>query len=254
MCGIAGIARRDGSPIADPAALSSVLSGALAHRGPDGAGTWTSPARDVLLVHRRLAIIDLSADAAQPMMVGGRHLIVFNGEVYNYRELRRALEARGERLRTASDTEVLLRLLVLDGPAALDRVRGMFALAWWNADARALVLARDRYGIKPLFVAAGPGSVAFASELRALRTAKLVDAAPSPEAMLAFLAWGSVPPPLAWNRGAEMLEPGTWFEWRQNGVERRGYSPTRASSINRPTPPFRPAISRRGRETLFATV
>src|SRR6187397_226850 len=158
MCGIAGVARRDGSSLADPQALAGVLDKALAHRGPDGCGTWTSPAADVLLVHRRLAIIDLSAGAAQPMMLDGRHLIVFNGEVYNYRELRRELEARGERLRSASDTEVLLRLLVLDGPAALERVRGMFALAWWNAEARALVLARDRYGIKPLFVAAAPGS------------------------------------------------------------------------------------------------
>ena len=222
MCGIAGVARRDGSPIADPQALAGVLGKALAHRGPDGSGTWTSPAADVLLVHRRLAIIDLSAGAAQPMMLDGRHLIVFNGEVYNYRELRRELESRGERLRSASDTEVLLRLLVLDGPAALERVRGMFALAWWNAEARALLLARDRYGIKPLFVAAAPGSIAFGSELRALRSAKFIDREPDPAALLAFLAWGSVPPPLAWNRGAEMLEPGSWFEWRQDGGERRG--------------------------------
>src|SRR4051812_47661772 len=212
MCGIAGVAHRGGSALTDPRALGGILSGAMAHRGPDGSGTWVAPGSDVLLVHRRLAIIDLTTDAAQPMMLDGRHVIVFNGEIYNYRELRADLESRGVRFRTASDTEVLLHLLAADGPAGLARARGMFALAWWNAGARSLVLARDRFGIKPLYVAAGAGSLAFASELRTLRAAALVDADPSPAAMLAFLAWGSVPPPLAWNRGAEMLEPGTWFE------------------------------------------
>src|SRR5262245_32948912 len=144
MCGIAGVARRDGSPIGDPAALAGTLGRALAHRGPDGSGAWTSPASDVVLVHRRLAIIDPGPEAAQPMMIDGRHLIVFNGEIYNYRELRAELESRGDRFRTSSDTEVLLRLIARDGAAALARLRGMFALAWWNASDRALLLARDR--------------------------------------------------------------------------------------------------------------
>ena len=222
MCGIAGVVRRDGSPIDDPKSLADVLRSTLSHRGPDGSGAWTSPACDVLLVHRRLAIIDLSADAAQPMMIDGRHLIAFNGEVYNYRELRADLEARGERFRTKSDTEVLLRLIASDGPDALARVRGMFALAYWDIDSQSLLLARDRFGIKPLYVAATPGSIAFASELRALRRAKLVDRRPSAAAVLAFLSWGSVLPPLAWNDGAEMLAAGSWFEWGRDGRERRG--------------------------------
>ena len=98
----------------------------------------------------------------------GRYHIVFNGEIYNYRELRSALESRGERFTTGSDTEVLLRLLVCDGVQSLARLRGMFAFGWWDADARALVVARDRFGMKPLYVAAGSGSIAFASEARAL--------------------------------------------------------------------------------------
>jgi asparagine synthase (glutamine-hydrolysing) len=110
----------------------------------------------------------------------------------------------------------------VDGVSALARARGMFALAWWDAQARALLLARDRFGIKPLYIAAAPGRLAFASELRALRAAKFVDAKPSPSAVLGFLAWGSVPAPLAWNQGAEMLEAGSWLEWRQDGMERRG--------------------------------
>src|SRR5437016_1032708 len=107
MCGIAGVARCAGPIEPDPAAT---LSRALAHRGPDGEGVWRSPSRDVLLVHRRLAIIDPTPSGAQPMQTrDSRHSIVFNGEVYNYRELRRALEARGERFDTSGDTEVLLR-------------------------------------------------------------------------------------------------------------------------------------------------
>lgn len=235
MCGIAGIVSRDGAPIDGAQAVASVLDRALAHRGPDGSGVWHSAGRDVLLVHRRLAIIDVSDAARQPMATAdGRCTVTFNGEVYNHRELRRELEARGERFATASDTEVLLRLVALDGAAALARVRGMFAFACWDNAARTLLLARDRYGIKPLYIASGaaaaagasaPGrgrAIAFASELHALRAAGLIDTRPSPDAVLAFLAWGSVPAPLAWHAGVEMLEPGTWYEWRQDGGERRG--------------------------------
>jgi asparagine synthase (glutamine-hydrolysing) len=222
MCGIAGVVQRDGSPIVDLPVLTATLDAALAHRGPDGAGIWQSPGADALLVHRRLAIIDPSPAGAQPMAsADGRFVLVFNGEVYNYRELRHALEARGERFKTSSDTEVLLRLLALDGAPALARVRGMFALACWNAGERSLLLARDRFGIKPLYVAASVRTVAFASELGALVGASLVDPEPSPAAVLGFLAWGSVPPPLAWNRGVEMLEAGSWYIWR-DGNKRRG--------------------------------
>src|SRR5207247_1836301 len=153
MCGIAGVVSWD-RPIAEPARVARVLADALAHRGPDGRATWIPPSEDVLLVHRRLAIIDPGPDGAQPMATpDGRHRIVFNGEVYNYRELRRDLEAGGERFSTASDTEVLLRLIVRGGPAALARVRGMFAFAWWDAEERTLLVARGRFGLKALYVA-----------------------------------------------------------------------------------------------------
>jgi asparagine synthase (glutamine-hydrolysing) len=223
MSGIAGIVRRDGAEIDRLETMAHAFSGALAHRGPDGAGAWRSPDRDVLLVQRRLAAIDLTRNAAQPMRsADGRHIIVFNGAIYNYRELRHDLERRSVSFTTASDTEVLLRLITLEGPRALARVRGMFALAVWDEEDGSLLLGRDRFGIKPLYVVVGSKQIAFASELGALRMAGLVGNKPAPAAVLAFLGWGTVPSPLAWNRDAEMLEAGTWVEWDQEGAERRG--------------------------------
>jgi asparagine synthase (glutamine-hydrolysing) len=221
MCGIAGVVQRDGPLQGDVPAMASTLSAALAHRGPDGAGTWTaSPSQgaNVLLVHRRLAIIDPGPGGAQPMSTpDGRHHIVFNGEIYNYRVLRADLESRGDRCVTGSDTEVLLRLVVRDGPSSLARVRGMFAFAMWDATDRSLLLARDRFGIKPLYLAAGSRQIAFASELGALRAAHLATGDISPSGVLAFMRWGSVPPPLTWQRGVEMIAPGSWHRWRFGG-------------------------------------
>ena len=215
MCGVAGVVRQGGAIAPDP---SAALGAALAHRGPDGRGVWRSPSRDVLLVHARLAIIDPGPTGAQPMATpDGRHHIVFNGEVYNYRELRASLEGRGERFTTGSDTEVLLRLLACDGPSALARVRGMFALWWWDAEARSLVLARDRFGIKPLYVAATDRSIAFASEIHALVSSGLVERTIDPAGVLGFLAWGTVPPSLTYVAGVESLSPGSWMRWSQDG-------------------------------------
>jgi asparagine synthase (glutamine-hydrolysing) len=215
MCGIAGVVRRDGAIAPDP---SAALGAALAHRGPDGRGVWRAAAHDALLVHTRLAIIDPGPSGAQPMAsADGRHRIVFNGEVYNYRELRQLLDRRGERFTTGSDTEVLLRLLALDGAAALAQVRGMFALAWWDAESRALVLARDRFGIKPLYVTATERSIAFASEIHALVSSGLVERAIDPAGVLGFLAWGTVPPSLTYLAGVESLPAGSWLRWSQDG-------------------------------------
>ncbi|HUK32783.1 MAG TPA: asparagine synthase (glutamine-hydrolyzing) [Vicinamibacterales bacterium] len=220
MCGIAGLVDYD-RPLDGVSSLVASFDASLAHRGPDGAGAWTTPggvAPGVLLVHRRLAIIDPTQRGAQPMTTpDGRHHMVFNGEIYNHVALRAELASRGERFQTESDTEVLLRLVALDGPAALTRVRGMFAFACWDASDRSLLVARDRFGIKPLYVATRDTHVAFASELSALAAAGLVDNTPSTAGVLAFLEWGSVPPPLTWKRGVEMLPPGTWRRWSGGG-------------------------------------
>ena len=148
----------------------------LAHRGPDGEGWWVDG--PVGLVHRRLAIVDLSEAAAQPMTTAdGRLRIAYNGEIYNFPALRRALEARGARFRTRSDTEVLLAAYRAWGLACLDRLRGMFAFALWDAEARRLLLARDRIGKKPLYYHLDADGLAFASEPKAF----LADPAWRPE-------------------------------------------------------------------------
>jgi asparagine synthase (glutamine-hydrolysing) len=236
MCGFAGVVRSD-RPIEDSANVAAQFDAALAHRGPDGRGCWIAPDGQALLVHRRLAIIDPTPDGAQPMATpDGSHQFLFNGEVYNYRELRRDLESRGERFRSSSDTEVLLRLIVRDGPESLSRVRGMFAIACWSVRERALLLARDRFGIKPLYVAVTPAQCAFSSELSALMAAGVVTRQPSAAGVLAFLSWGSIPAPLTWAEGTEALPPGTWRRWTSGGRdEQRQFADTRSAYLTTPT-------------------
>lgn len=223
MCGIGGLVSFGATDAGRDAARAAELSAALAHRGPDGAGAWRSADGRALFVHRRLAIIDTSRGGAQPMVSpDGRHAIVFNGEVYNYRALRIELEHKGERFSTASDTEVLLRLIARRGPEGLASVRGMFACAVWDSEEQSLLIARDRFGIKPLYVAAAVDRVAFASEVGALRRAGLVDRDVSPAGVLAYLAWASIPAPLTWLRGVEAIDAGTWCHWSRDGRQSRG--------------------------------
>jgi asparagine synthase (glutamine-hydrolysing) len=166
MCGITGILRADGRPV--DAALVADMTAALAHRGPDGEGVWAEGS--VGLGHRRLAVIDLTAAAAQPMVAeDGRFVITYNGEIYNFRELRRELEALGHRFRSRSDTEVLLIGYAEWGTRVLDRLNGMFAFALWDRQERSLFLARDRYGLKPLYYTHAGRDFLFGSEIKALR-------------------------------------------------------------------------------------
>ena len=196
MCGIAGqFAYGDGSPPVDLNALIRTRDH-MASRGPDGRGVWLDAERRIGLAHRRLSIIDPSEDAGQPMdLDDGRVVVAFNGEVYNFRELRRALEAGGRRFRTESDTEVLLHLYDRDGPAMVERLRGMFALAIWDAGRRGLLLARDGFGIKPLYYANAGGTLRFASQVKALLAGGGLDTAPSSAGRAGFFVWGSVPEP-----------------------------------------------------------
>jgi len=165
MCGIAGIINLNGDGVSP--VLLQAMTDAIAHRGPDGEGHWIH--ENVGFGHRRLAIIDLSPLGHQPMVSrDSRYAITYNGELYNHREIRGELEARGYGFRSSSDTEVVLNALIEWGPDALLRFNGMFALAFYDAVAKRLVVARDRYGVKPLYVSQQGGVFAFGSEQKAI--------------------------------------------------------------------------------------
>ena len=165
MCGIAAVLSLGDESVPHLDAALAGMNELIAHRGPDGSGTWTHPDRHVGLTHRRLAIIDL-ATGDQPMTDGDGNWITYNGEIYNYAALRSELGA--SRFTTSSDTEVILRLYRRDGIDCLERLRGMFAFALWDEERRELVVARDRFGIKPLYYAVADGVVYLASEAKAL--------------------------------------------------------------------------------------
>jgi asparagine synthase (glutamine-hydrolysing) len=219
VCGICGILRvSDGAPAIDPDEVLRVRE-AMAARGPDGAGAWFSPDGTVGLGHRRLAILDLSEAGLQPMAsASGRYRIVFNGEVYNFLELRERLEMAGTRFATRSDTEVILALYEAEGPAGFARLRGMFALAIWDGVERSLVLARDPYGIKPLYHSLDRGTLRFASQVKALEAGGSVSRTIEPAAVVGFLLWGSVPEPWTIRKHVRALAPGHWLRAGPGGV------------------------------------
>jgi asparagine synthase (glutamine-hydrolysing) len=175
MCGIAGIVNFRGKPV-EPEQISRLLD-QMAHRGPDGARTWFNAERSVALGHRRLAIIDPGASGNQPMATAdGRYVITYNGEIYNFLELRRELEAQGAVFRTESDTEVILAAWQAWQEDMLPRFNGMWALAIFDTQTKHLFLARDRFGIKPLLYAMSPERLVFASEQRAIVQSGLITA------------------------------------------------------------------------------
>lgn len=212
MCGIAGILAYDpGAPNVDAGELLRIRERMVA-RGPDGAGLWLSDDQRLGLAHRRLSIIELSAAGAQPMRdpeTGNQ--IVFNGEIYNHARLREELQREGVVVRSHSDTEVLLKLYARRGAAMLTRLRGMFAFAIWDASRRSLFMARDAFGIKPLYVADDGRSLRFASQVKALLAGQ-VDTRPEPAGHAGFLLWGSVPEPFTLYRGIRSLPPGHWLQ------------------------------------------
>lgn len=206
MCGIAGIYHLETPKPVDPARVEAMCD-ALAHRGPDGQGVWSAPG--IALGHRRLSIIDLSGSPQPMASADGRAMLVFNGEIYNYRELRRELQEAGAHFRTDGDSEVILAAWQRWGPACLTRLHGMFAFAIYDVDARTLFLARDRLGVKPLFMAQlSDGSLAFGSELKALLAHPLLRREIDPLAMEDFLAWGYVPDHRSILKGVSKLPAG----------------------------------------------
>jgi asparagine synthase (glutamine-hydrolysing) len=205
MCGIAGIVDVTGRAPVDADCLRR-MNDRLFHRGPDDAGYLIE--RRVGLAMRRLAIIDLNT-GQQPVHNEDKTLsVVFNGEIYNYRELRAELQAKGHRFATTSDTEVLVHLYEEHGERCVDRLRGMFAFAIWDRQRQALFLARDRLGIKPLYYAESPQGFVFASELKAIAVHPRVERRVSPASLVAYLQYGYVPEPQSILEGIRRLPPG----------------------------------------------
>lgn len=212
MCGITGVMLKPGARV-DPTLLERMTT-RLAHRGPDGSGTWISGDGAVGLGHRRLSILDLSAAGAQPMTSpSGRYTIAYNGEIYNFQELRRELQDRGVAFRGHSDTEVMLAAFEQWGiEKALGKCIGMFAFGLWDASAGWLCLARDRIGIKPLYYAETDKGLVFASELRAIHTFTGSSLEIAQEGLAEYLRYGYVPGPLSIFRGVKKLLPGFLLE------------------------------------------
>jgi asparagine synthase (glutamine-hydrolysing) len=221
MCGIVGMAVR--SPVGQPDVLT-VMRDALVHRGPDDAGVWWAPDRRVGLANRRLAIIDLSPGGHQPMAdVSGQLWITYNGEIYNYLDVRRELEGHGHRFRTASDTEVILESYRAWGLDCLSRLNGMFAFGLYDSVARRLFLARDRAGEKPLFYWHEPGRLVFASELKALMANPAFPRDLDLQALDYYLAYGYVPGDMCILRGVRKLAQGQAMTYELETDVRRGW-------------------------------
>src|SRR5688572_1194777 len=230
MCGIVGVFRTHENCDAD---RLTRMRDALTHRGPDDAGQMTDG--PLGLAQRRLSIIDLSPLGHQPMVTeDGRYSIVYNGEVYNYPELRAGLEARGVKFVSQSDTEVILKLHVAEGDAAVEKLNGIFAYAIWDKLERRLLLARDRAGIKPLYLAQTPAGLAFASEIKALFHSGFVTPAINEKRLAEFLVFRQVAGNENLFAGVEVLAPGHTMVVRDGRAE----PPRRYWTVRSQPPPF----------------
>ena len=219
MCGITGILHHSVDEAIDPAVVHT-MTDSLIHRGPDADGFHFEPR--VALGARRLAIIDLETGDQPIGNEDGTVWAALNGEIYNYVELRDELIAQGHRFRTACDTEVIAHQYEQDGVDCVRKFRGMFAFAVWDGRSGELMLARDRFGIKPLLIAETPGRLAFASEIKSLLHVPWVDRSWRPESLRAYLRIGYVPCPLTAYRGVRKMAPGTTELWRLGSGARSG--------------------------------
>ncbi|HWO16853.1 MAG TPA: asparagine synthase (glutamine-hydrolyzing) [Solirubrobacterales bacterium] len=230
MCGICGMVAPERGAAPDLDAVAR-MSRRLIHRGPDNEGIFRGDR--VALASRRLSIIDLEGGAQPISNEDGSVTVVQNGEIYNYRELRRELERGGHRFATASDTEVLVHLYEEHGDGFVERLRGMFAVALWDSRASRLLLARDRFGIKPLYYRVAEGTLSFASELKAMLEQPGFSREIDPRAMASYLAFNSIPAPLTIFSEARKLPAGTVLCWRDGAIEQTRYARPRPVAADR---------------------
>jgi asparagine synthase (glutamine-hydrolysing) len=223
MCGIAGVIHPDQEKARE--AIQS-MNRAQAHRGPDDEGAEFMPVSDgwMGLGHRRLAIIDVSPAGHQPMAdPDSGNWITFNGEIYNYREIRRELDGRGQRFRTGTDTEVILKAYAHWGMQCVERLRGIFAFGLWDVARQTLLLARDQLGVKPMYMWQGSGQLVFASEVRAILATGLVPRILDTGGFLSYLAYGSVQEPFTLIEGIRSLPAGHRMEWQRGSLRTERY-------------------------------
>jgi asparagine synthase (glutamine-hydrolysing) len=224
MCGIAGLWLHSSAPLETARQWVKGMLACMVHRGPDHEGMWDARSHGLVLGSRRLSIIDLSPSGHQPMVTEDEQLaVVYNGEIYNFLELKKELEAEGAVFRSRSDTEVLLKGFERWGEGVLDRLVGMYAFGLWDARNEMLLLARDRTGEKPLYYAATPSYFAFASELQALKHIPTIDTAIDREAVALYLAYQYIPSPYSVFRGIRKLPPGHFMILRRGKIEIRRY-------------------------------
>ena len=238
MCGIAGLLDIGGHiPPEEMGRLCVAMRDTMVHRGPDSAGVWAAPEGGIALGHRRLSIIDTSAAGHQPMD-GGHGILVFNGEIYNFQELRRELEAAGERFASHCDTEVLLAGLRRHGEAFINRLDGMYAFAYWDTARRSLLLARDPFGEKPLYLYRTPKLIAFASELTAFETLPDFHDVIERDTLAAYCCLQYIPAPRAIYRATSKLASGAAIRidsaGRQTEVHRFAFRTSMETSSPKP--------------------
>jgi asparagine synthase (glutamine-hydrolysing) len=223
MCGIAGILSND-YPQEKLEILLQRMQSRLQHRGPDDRGMYISTDCKAALAHSRLSILDLSPAGHQPMSIAdGRYWITFNGEIYNFRELRHTLESQGEQFYSQTDTEVILRLYQRLGADCVHQLRGMFAFAIWDDLEKTCFLARDPLGIKPLYYWQTGSTLVFASELRAILATGLPAMTLSMEGLYGYLVSGSVPEPHTLIEGIHCLAAGHWLRWQCGTISQNQY-------------------------------
>ena len=218
MCGLAGIFTyaSDGPPVLKLELIR--MRDQMLHRGPDGEGLWVSADHKIGLAHRRLAIIDLSENGAQPMSsIDCRYEIVFNGEIYNFKELRSNLQSKNINFRSHSDTEVLLALYAQYGNEMCKLLRGMYAFAIWDNIDQSLFLARDPFGIKPLYWHDDGKTIRFASQVKSLMAGGGIKNETEPAGIVGYWIWGSIPEPFTLYKGLLSMTPGTWLKIDQHG-------------------------------------
>jgi asparagine synthase (glutamine-hydrolysing) len=217
VCGLCGEVRFDGGPV--EAAAVVAMRDQMPHRGPDASGLYISPTEAAGLGFRRLKIVDLSDVANQPMPnEDGTVRVVFNGEIYNFQELREGLLSRGHQFRSRSDTEVIVHLYEEHGPQCIDRLDGMFAIAIWDDRRQRLVLARDRAGKKPLFYLNDGSRIVFGSEIKAFFGRRDLNLAIDPQAIPSYFIYGYVPCPHTFYRGVRQVEPGHVMTVERDGT------------------------------------